>query len=113
MQQAAKSLGGEIVEGIKRSSCNKYSFGNEGRRMLNGLCGEDRIAELCHREGFSQSIKYNRSKDVLEVGKKRPAGDMVRAAALGEVKDLRRKAQDLKDVVAEQMLVLWFRRLPV
>ena len=42
----------------------------------------------------------------MEAGKKRLAGDTARAANTDEVKDLRREARDLKEVVAEQTLEL-------
>ena len=42
----------------------------------------------------------------LEAGKRRLAGDTMRAATNSEVKDLKRQAQDLKEVVAEQALEL-------
>ena len=42
----------------------------------------------------------------LEAGKRRLAGDTARAATSSEVKDLRREAQALKEVVAEQALEL-------
>ncbi len=44
------------------------------------------------------------SKDFLEAGKKRLAGDTARAATSDEVKDLRREASALKEVVAELTL---------
>ncbi len=68
--------------------------------------GEDSIAELCRREGIAQSLYYSWSKDFLEAGKKRLAGDTARAATSTEVKGLRREARDLKEVVAEQALEL-------
>ncbi len=74
--------------------------------MLDGLKGEDSIAELCRREGIAQSLYYSWSKEFLEAGKKRLAGDTARAASTTEVKDLRREARDLKEVVAEQALEL-------
>ena len=74
--------------------------------MLDGLKGEDSIAELCRREGIAQSLYYSWSKEFLEAGKKRLAGDTARAASTTEVKDLRREAQELKEVVAEQTLEL-------
>ena len=73
---------------------------------LDGLRGEDSIAELCRREGISQGIYYKWSKDFMEAGKKRLAGDTARAANTDEVKDLRRESRDLKEVVAEQTLEL-------
>lgn len=74
--------------------------------MLDGLRGEDSIAELCRREGISQGVYYKWSKDFLEAGERRLAGDTARAATTDEVKDLRREARDLKEVVAEQTLEL-------
>ena len=63
-------------------------------------------AELCRREGISQGVYYKWSKDFMEAGKRRLAGDTARAATTDEVKDLRREARDLKEVVAEQTLEL-------
>ena len=57
-----------------------------------GLRGEDSIAELCRREGIVQNLYYRWSKEFLEAGKKRLAGDTARAATSDEVKDLRREA---------------------
>ena len=71
---------------------------------MDGLRGEDSIAELCRHEGIAQSLYYSWSKEFLEAGKKRLAGDTAREASTGEVKDLRREARDLKEVVAEQTL---------
>ena len=76
------------------------------RIVLDGLRGEESIAELCRREGIAQSIYYKWSKEFLEAGKRRLAGDTARAASTGEVKALRREARELKEVVAEQTLEL-------
>ena len=66
--------------------------------------GEDSIAELCRREGIVQNLYYRWSKEFLEAGKKRLAGDTGRAATPQEVKDLRREASALKEVVADLTL---------
>ena len=76
------------------------------RIVLDGLRGESSIAELCRREGIAEGLYYAWSKEFLEAGKRRLAGDTARAATSGEVKDLRREAQELKAVVAEQALEL-------
>jgi len=62
------------------------------------------IAELCRREGIAQSMYYTWSKEFMEAGKRRLAGDTARAATTDEVKNLRREASALKEVVAEQTL---------
>ena len=74
--------------------------------MLDGLRGEETIAELCRREGIAQSIYYKWSKEFLGAGKKRLAGDTARAASTDEVKNLRRESRELKEVVAAQTLEL-------
>jgi transposase len=68
------------------------------------LRGEESIAELCRREGIASSMYYGWSKEFLESGKRRLAGDTARAATSDEVKDLRREAQALKEVVADLTL---------
>jgi transposase len=83
------------------------------RIVLDGLRGETSIAELYRREGVAESIYYSWSKEFLEAGKRRLAGDTARAATTDEVKQLRREAQDLKEVVAEQALELRAIRNPV
>ena len=102
-----KSLGEKIVRDIKRAIGKQYPSEEKIRIVLGGLRGEDGIAEVCRRKSVSQGVYYKWSKDFMEAGKKRLAGDTARAATTDEVKDLRREARDLKDVVAEQTLELW------
>ncbi|MDW3181144.1 MAG: IS3 family transposase [Roseobacter sp.] len=106
MRKTTKSPGEKIVKDIKRATRKHYSSEEKIRIVLDGLRGEDSIAELCRREGISQGIYYKWSKDFMEAGKKRLAGDTARAANSDEVKELRREAKDLKEVVAEQTLEL-------
>ncbi len=94
------------VKDIRRKTRKRYSSEEKIRIVLAGLRGEDSIAELCRQEGISQGLYYSWSKEFLEAGKKRLAGDTAREANTGEVKDLRREARDLKEVVAEQALEL-------
>jgi transposase len=54
--------------------------------VLEGLRGEENISELCRREGIAASMHYGWSKEFLEAGKRRLAGDTARAATSGEVK---------------------------
>ena len=54
--------------------------------MLEGLRGEDSIAELCRREGIAQSLYYKWSKEFLEAGKARLTGDTKRQATSDEVR---------------------------
>src|SRR6478735_1722755 len=95
-----------VIKDIRRATRRQFSSEEKIRIVLEGLRGEDSIAELCRREGIASSMYYGWSKEFLEAGKKRLAGDTVRAATSDEVKDLRRQAQELKEVVAEQALEL-------
>src|SRR3979411_2558143 len=94
----------QILKNIRRATRRRFSAEDKIRIVLEGLRGEDSIAELCRREGIVQNLYYRWSKDFLEAGKKRLAGDTARAATSDEVKDLRRETSALKEVVAELTL---------
>ena len=96
----------QLIGDIKCKTRKHYSAEEKIRIVLDGLRGEDSIAELCWREGIAQSLYYKWSKDFMEASKKRLAGDIVRQANTGEVTELRREARDLKEVVAELTLEL-------
>src|SRR5437879_4582978 len=95
-----------VVRDIRRATRKHHAAEEKIRIVLDGLRGETSIAELCRREGIAESMYYAWSKEFLEAGKRRLAGDTARAATNGEVKDLRRETQELKAVVAEQALEL-------
>jgi transposase len=101
-----KSPSERLVKDIRRATRRHYSAEDKIRIVLDGLRGESSIAELCRREGIAESMYYSWSKEFLEAGKRRLAGDTARAATTDEVKDLRREAGALKEVVAEQALEL-------
>src|SRR5471030_2374559 len=102
----AKEPAAQVLKNIRRATRRHFSAEDKIRIVLDGLRGEDSIAELCRREGIAQSLYYVWSKEFLEAGKRRLAGDTARAATTDEVKDLRREAIALKEVVAEQALEL-------
>ena len=66
--------------------------------------GEVTIAELCRREGISESVYYSWSKQFLEAGKARLAGDTKREATREDVKQIRQENEQLKQLVAEMAL---------
>ena len=96
----------QVVKDIRRATRKQYGAEEKIRIVLEGLRGEESIAALCRREGIAESLYYNWSKEFLEAGKKRLAGDTARAATSDEVKALRKETRDLKEVVAEQALEL-------
>ena len=100
----SKAPAERVVKDIRRATRKQYGAEEKIRIVLEGLRGDDSIAELCRREGIAQGVYYKWSKDFMEAGKKRLAGDTARAANTEEVRDLRKEARDLKEVVAEQML---------
>ena len=102
------SLSEDVIKDIKRKTRKQCSAEEKIRIVLDGLRGEDSIAELWRREGIAQGLYYKWSKDFMEAGKRRLAGDIIRQADRGEVTTLRREARELKEVVAEQTLELRF-----
>ena len=101
---AVKEPARQVVKEIRRATRRQFSAEEKIRIVLTGLRGEDSIAELCRREGIAQNLYYRWSKEFLQAGKQRLAGDTARAATSDEVRDLRREARALKEVVAELTL---------
>jgi len=94
----------KAIRDIRRKTRKRYSAEEKIRIVLSGLCGEESIAALCRHEGIAKGLYYSWSKEFLETGKKRLAGDTARQATNNEVKALRAEARDLKEALAEQML---------
>ena len=94
----------QTVRDIRRATRRQYSAEEKIRIVLDGLRGEDSVAELCRREGINTNVYYRWSKEFLEAGKKRLAGDTAREATPNEVKDLRSEAAALKEAVAELLM---------
>ena len=94
----------KTVRDIRRATRRHYSAEEKIRVVLEGLRGEDSIAELCRREGINSNVYYRWSKEFLEAGKRRLAGNVVREATTDEVKNLRQETLGLKEVVAELLL---------
>lgn len=93
-----------VVRDIRRQTLRKYSAEEEIRIVLEGLPGEESIAALSRREGLHPNLYYKWSKECLEAGKARLAGDSQRQAMSSEVEDIRRENAQLKQVVAELLL---------
>jgi transposase len=101
---SAKKPADQVVKDIRRATRRHFSAEDKIRIVLDGLRGEDSIAELCRKEGIAQSLYYTWSKEFMEAGKRRLAGDTARAATTGEVQDLRRETNALKECVADLTL---------
>ena len=94
----------KLVRDIRRATRRQYAAEEKIRIVLEGLRGETSIAELCRKEGIAQSMYYGWSKEFLEAGKRRLAGDTAREATSDEVKGLRAEARQLKEALAEVTL---------
>ncbi len=94
----------KIVREIKRKTRRKFSAEEKIRIVLEGLRGEETIAELCRREGISPNLYYNWSKEFLEAGKQRLLGNTKRQADTTEVNHLRQENGQLKHLVADLSL---------
>ena len=99
-----KRIAEKTVRDIRRATRRHYSAEEKIRIVLSGLRGEESIAGLCRREGIAEGLYYSWSKEFLEVGKNRLAGDTARQATSPEVKELRSQSSALKEVVAELTL---------
>jgi transposase len=104
-----KSSAEGTVRNIRRNTRKKYNTEDKIRIVVEGLRGETTVAELCRREGISQSLYYKWSKEFLEAGKSRLAGNTKREAGSSEVQEMREELDQLKLMVAE--LSLQNRRL--
>ena len=92
------------VREIRRKTRKKYTAEGKIRIVLEGLRGDESIAELCRREGIASNLYYSWSKEFLEAGKRRLLGDTKRQATSGEVLYLRKENGQLKELVANLSL---------
>jgi transposase len=92
------------VRNIRRKTRKQYSSEEKIRIVLEGYRGESTVAELCRRKGIAQSLYYKWSKEFLEAGKQRLAGNTKRQADSQEVSEMRQENEQLKQLVAELAL---------
>src|SRR5262245_3259937 len=104
MVKSEKISAEETVRHIRRETRRKYNAEEKIRIVLEGLRGEESVAELCRREGINPNLYYKWSKEFLEAGKARLTGDTKRQASSSEVDELRHENEQLKQVVAELLL---------
>src|SRR5215475_5286732 len=99
MVKSDKISAEETVRHIRRETRRKYNAEEKIRIVLEGLRGEESIAELCRREGINPNLYYKWSKEFLEAGKARLTGDTKRQASRNEVDALRHENEQLKQLV--------------
>jgi transposase len=104
MSVKTKASPESIVRDIKRKTRRKFTAEEKIRVVLEGLRGEQSIADLCRKEGVHPTLYYKWSKAFLEAGKRQLTGDTIREAGSEEVKELRAENEELKQAVAELLL---------
>jgi transposase len=75
---AKESSAEATTSDIKRKTRRKYNAEEKIWIVVEGLRGETTIAELCRREGISESLYYSWSKEFMEAGKARVSGNTKR-----------------------------------
>jgi transposase len=63
--QTCQTVADKTIKDIRRATRKQYSSEEKICIVLDGLRGEETIAELCRREGIAQSIYYKWSKEFL------------------------------------------------
>jgi transposase len=101
---SGKDSAEKTINTIRRKTRRKHSAEEKIRIVMAGLRGEETVAELCRQEGIAQSLYYKWSKEFLEAGKSRLAGDTKREATRDDVKEIRSENEQLKQLVAELAL---------
>jgi len=71
VKSSAKATAEQVVKDIRRQTRRHFSAEDKIRIVLDGLRGEDSIAELCRKEGIAQSLCYTRSKEFMEWSRSR------------------------------------------
>ncbi len=104
IEKKSKTSPESIVREIKRKTRRKFTAEEKIRIVLEGLRGEESIADLCRKEGIHPTNYYKWSKSFLEAGKRQLNGDTIREASSSEVKEIRDENDELKMLVAEVIL---------
>ena len=94
----------KLIRRVKKATRRKFSAEDKIRIVIEGLRVESTVAELCRKEGISESVYYSWSKEFLDAGKARLAGDTKRNADANEVKGMRHEVEQLKLLAAELSL---------
>ena len=66
--ESYKEPADKVVMDIRRKTRKRHSSEEKIRIVLEGLRGEESIAELCRREGIAQSLYYSWSKEFSKPG---------------------------------------------
>jgi len=90
-----------LLKDIRRNTKRIFTSEQKVLIILEGIRGEQSIAELCRKYGISDSTYYKWNKDFIEAGKARLEGDILREATSDDVKELRNENLRLKEALAD------------
>ena len=90
-----------LLKDIRRNTKRIFNSEQKVLIVMEGIRGEQSIAELCRKYSISNSTYYKWNKEFIKAGKARLDGDTVREATSDEVKELRHENIRLKDALAD------------
>ena len=90
-----------LLKDIRRNTKRIFTSEQKVLIVMEGIRGEQSIAELCRKYGISDSTYYKWNKEFIEAGKARLDGDIAREATSDEVKELRQENIRLKEARAD------------
>jgi transposase len=104
MEKKPTQTVGSLINEIKRRTRRKFNSEEKIRIVMEGVRGEESIAEICRKHSIHVNMYYKWSKEFMEAGRKRLHGDTIREATTSEVVSLRKENAELKELVAELSL---------
>ena len=90
-----------LLKDIRRNTKRIFTSEQKVLIVMEGIRGEQSIAELCRKYSISDSTYYKWNKEFIEAGKARLDGDTVREVTSDEVKELRHENIRLKEALAD------------
>src|SRR5262249_5237783 len=103
-EQADTEERGEDGPGYSQSHTWHHSAEEKIRIVLQAFAVRSALLSFVAKKESTQNLYYRWSKEFLEAGKKRLAGDTAREATSDEVKELKAEARQLKETLAEVLI---------
>ena len=91
----------QLIRQVRQATRKRYTAEEKIRIVMEGIRGDDPISAICRREGIHANMYYKWLKSFMEAGKERLKGEEKRGATHGEVEELKRDNDRLKQLVAE------------
>jgi len=91
----------QLIRRVRQATRKRYTAEEKIRIVMEGIRGDDPISTICRREGIHANMYYKWLKSFMEAGKERLKGEEKRGATHGEVEELKRDNERLKQLVAD------------